>query len=58
MSALTIGQYWRGEGPLWRVYWLHGVLGSSSIALLILLAVGTGLVGPTATFVILAGGTL
>jgi hypothetical protein len=23
-----LARYWRGEGPLWRIYWLYGVLGS------------------------------
>lgn len=27
-----IAVYWRGDGPLWRVYWLWGVLGSLVLA--------------------------
>jgi hypothetical protein len=27
LSFLT--QYWRGEGPLWKVFWLYGVLASN-----------------------------
>jgi len=30
--------YWRGEGPLWRVYWLWGVAGSWILAILFTLA--------------------
>lgn len=25
-------RYWRGEGPLWKIYWLYGVLGSTLLA--------------------------
>ena len=27
--------YWQGKGPLWRVYWLYGVLASTVLAALI-----------------------
>lgn len=27
-SPNPVAYYWRGEGPLWRVFWLWGVLGS------------------------------
>ncbi len=27
--------YWRGEGPLWKVYWLYGVLLSTGLAVVI-----------------------
>ncbi len=33
MSTHAIGRYWRGEGPLWKVYWLWGVAGSWLLAL-------------------------
>jgi hypothetical protein len=39
MSANVASYYWRGEGPLWKVYWLYGVLGSNVLALLLLLLV-------------------
>lgn len=29
-----MGHYWRGEGPLWRVFWLWGVVGSWLLAAL------------------------
>lgn len=28
-------RYWHGEGPLWRIYWLYGVLGSFVLAALL-----------------------
>jgi len=36
MSANVARYYWRGEGPLWKVYWLYGVLGSNALALILL----------------------
>lgn len=27
-----ITRYWHGGGPLWRIYWLYGVLGSIVLA--------------------------
>ncbi|HKJ95717.1 MAG TPA: hypothetical protein VKA32_08825 [Gammaproteobacteria bacterium] len=35
-SLSSPGVYWHGDGPLWHVYWLYGVLGS--VVLLALLA--------------------
>ena len=29
MSESVASYYWRGNGPLWKVYWLYGVLGSN-----------------------------
>ena len=26
-----VTRYWRGEGPLWRAYWLYGVAGSLAL---------------------------
>jgi len=34
--------YWRGHGPLWKVYWLYGVLGSFVLALILLLLMQRG----------------
>lgn len=28
----VVGAYWRGRGPLWKVFWLWGVLGSWILA--------------------------
>lgn len=31
-TSNPVMSYWRGEGPLWRVYWLWGVAGSLVLA--------------------------
>ena len=36
MSENVASYYWRGRGPLWKVYWLYGVLGSNVLAGLLL----------------------
>jgi hypothetical protein len=38
----VVRYYWRGEGPLWKVYWLYGVLGSTVLALVLLLLMQRG----------------
>jgi hypothetical protein len=38
----VVRYYWRGEGPLWKAYWLYGVLGSTVLALLLLLLMQRG----------------
>jgi hypothetical protein len=35
MTETMAGYYWRGHGPLWKVYWLYGVLGSNILALIL-----------------------
>jgi hypothetical protein len=35
MSESVASYYWRGHGPLWKVYWLYGVLGSNALALIL-----------------------
>ena len=37
MSENVASYYWRGHGPLWKVYWLYGVLGSNLLVLILLL---------------------
>jgi hypothetical protein len=37
MSANVARYYWRGQGPLWKVYWLYGVIGSNLLAASLLL---------------------
>ena len=37
MRENVASYYWRGHGPLWKVYWLCGVLGSTVLALILLL---------------------
>ena len=35
MSETFFMQSWRGAAPLWRVYWLYGVLGSAILTVFI-----------------------
>ena len=35
MAGCFVVRYWRGGGPLWRAYWLYGVLGSLVLTALI-----------------------
>jgi len=35
MSETFLMRNWRGTAPLWRVYWLYGVLGSTILTALI-----------------------
>jgi hypothetical protein len=37
MSESIATYYWRGHGPLWKVYWLYGILGSNVLALTLFL---------------------
>jgi hypothetical protein len=50
-QAFLFGRYWRGDGPLWRVYWLYGVAGSALIMTLIAVPAFLGWLTPA----ILAG---
>lgn len=36
--ASAFGRYWRGEGPLWRVYWIYGAAASRIITSLIVVS--------------------
>ena len=38
MTAI-VTEYWQGRGPLWKVFWLWGVVGSWILAALFLAAV-------------------
>ena len=42
MSESVASYYWRGHGPLWKVYWLYGVLGSIVLAAVLLLLMQRG----------------
>lgn len=42
MSQNFLLQSWRGAAPLWRVYWLYGVLGSTVLAVLIMAPAALG----------------
>jgi hypothetical protein len=35
MSESVASYYWRGHGPLWKAYWLYGVLGSNVLAIIL-----------------------
>jgi ABC-type sugar transport system permease subunit len=45
MSENLASYYWRGHGPLWKAYWLYGVLGSNVLALILLLLMRSGAPG-------------
>lgn len=55
-STMDLGDAWRGDAPLWRVYWLQGVLASGAAAAATLLAVTHGWVGPAGLLLLLAAG--
>jgi hypothetical protein len=42
MSENVASYYWRGHGPLWKAYWLYGVLGSNVLALILLVLMQRG----------------
>ena len=42
MSESVVSYYWEGRGPLWKVYWLYGVLGSVVLALILLFLIQRG----------------
>ena len=45
MRESFVASYWRGHGPLWKVYWLYGVLGSNVLAAILLLLIRQGALG-------------
>lgn len=45
MRQSVVSYYWQGRGPLWKVYWLYGVLGSNLLALILLLLMQRGAIG-------------
>jgi hypothetical protein len=45
MSESFAAAYWRGHGPLWKVYWLYGVLGSNVLGAILLLLIRQGALG-------------
>jgi hypothetical protein len=44
MSESFVASYWRGRGPLWKIYWLYGVLGSTALTLILLFLMQSGAV--------------
>lgn len=47
---------WRGETPLWIVYWFYGVLGSFALGGIIAMAATSGWLGPAGTTLALLAG--
>lgn len=45
MTESFVTSYWRGHGPLWKVYWLYGVLGSNVLGAILLLLIRQGALG-------------
>jgi hypothetical protein len=45
MTENVASYYWRGHGPLWKVYWLYGVIGSNLLALILLFLINRGALG-------------
>jgi hypothetical protein len=45
MSENVASYYWRGKGPLWKAYWLYGVLGSNVLALTLFLLIERSALG-------------
>jgi hypothetical protein len=45
MTGSVARYYWQGHGPLWKVYWLYGVLGSNVLAIILLLLIREGALG-------------
>jgi hypothetical protein len=61
MGGNVARHYWRGHGPLWKVYWLYGVLGSNVLALILLLLIHRGAGGSVwfqSVLLLLAGYTV
>lgn len=50
-----IGEYWRGKGALWKVFWLYGVLLSTGLAAIIATAGLLGWVALPGLIAMLAG---
>jgi hypothetical protein len=48
--------YWRGEGPLWRLYWIYGVLVSTAGGTLLLTATLYRLLSPWAILALVVVG--
>lgn len=51
-------RYWRGEGPLWRLYWIYGVLVSTAGGAAILSLVLLRLISPWVALTLILIGLL
>ncbi|MGD8710331.1 MAG: hypothetical protein PVF40_08085 [Ectothiorhodospiraceae bacterium] len=47
MEATFVSRYWHGEGPLWQIYWLYGVIGSFILLGLFLMPLQSMALTPT-----------
>lgn len=45
MRESFVASYWKGHGPLWKVYWLYGVLGSNVLGAVLLFLIRQGALG-------------
>src|SRR5262245_43911848 len=45
MNENVASYCWRARGPLWKVYWLYGVLGSSVLSLILFSLMQRGALG-------------
>lgn len=46
MTDAFVSHYWRGQGPLWKIYWLYGVLGSLVLTVAIAVPMIQHWIGP------------
>ncbi len=58
MTTTFVEHYWRGQGPLWKIYWLYGVLGSSILTAVITVALVSHWVGPAGSWAALGAAAL
>lgn len=58
MLVGLIGRYWRGDGPLWRVFWIYGVLFSWAAGVPVAALSGYGLISPLVTAACIAFGAI
>ncbi len=49
MVTRLIMRYWHGKGPLWRVFWVYGVVFSIAAGLPVAILAGNGRISPTVT---------
>lgn len=54
--ARSILLYWRGNGPLWRLFWIWGVLGSTAGGSLLLAVTLSGVLHPWPVFFLALAG--
>lgn len=58
MTTESLGRYWRGEGPLWKLYWVYGVLGSLLLSAAIALPMWQRWIGQGVAIAALVGGAI